>query len=190
MGGGHVTQRLQELGPLPQEPRVRRHRFDDDGGDLRAFGVPADEGVMVASVVDDSPAAKAGLTAGDIITGVNGESVESGKDLAARIRKLEDGANAGLEVWRDGGMQSIDTTVEERKAPARMARAFAHDFSFGCDDEDDCNVFISSADGLGDLCDGEDDCEVKIECKSEGDCSCTVNGEDADCDELHASGGE
>ena len=154
--------------------------------ELRAhFGVPEDAGVMVASVVDDSPAAKAGLQAGDIITRVNGENVESGSGLARRIRKLDDGAVAGLEVWRDGKVETIDAAVEEHKAPEHVARAFAHNVSVDCDDEEDCNVFVHASDGLGDLCDGQDECEVKIECQGAGDCDCTVNGESADCEGLH-----
>lgn len=157
------------------------------------FGVPADVGVMVASVVDDSPAAAAGLSAGDIITAVNGESVDSGGDLARRIRKLDEGAVAGLEVWRDGVQQSIDATIGERKGPERMARVLAHDVSVDCDGDEDCRVFIHSDEGFEGVCEGMDDCEVEIECRGREDCSCTVNGEDADCDELHelgARGGE
>src|SRR5258708_10143382 len=54
------------------------------------FGVK-DGGLLITSVNDNSPAAKAGLKAGDVITAVDGEKVTSPGDVSRAISKKEDG---------------------------------------------------------------------------------------------------
>lgn len=78
------------------------------------FGVPDDRGVMIGHVEDDSPAARAGLQVGDIITGIDGEKVDSPWDLSAAVRKHEGGEDADLEVWRDGRSLDFRVTIAER----------------------------------------------------------------------------
>ena len=172
-GGGFLGVNLTEL-----TPELRQH-----------FGVPAGAGVMVSKVVDDSPAMKAGLQAGDIVTGVGGETVGSGRELARQIRKQEDGAVVTLEVWRDGRMQLIDAMVEQREGPDRMAYAFGpssdHSVDLDCSDGDgDCHVLIEATEGYDEVCEGQGECKVQIKCQGEGDCECTVNDEAMDCESL------
>jgi len=70
--------------------------------ELRAhFGAPQDAGVMVARVMAGSPADKAGLKVGDIITSLDGKAVESSWDVRARVRALGEGAVLPLEVQRE-----------------------------------------------------------------------------------------
>jgi membrane-associated protease RseP (regulator of RpoE activity) len=83
----------------------------------RHFGVPEEAGVMVGKVVEDSPAMRAGLEVGDIITAVDGEPVEGAWQLQRAIMDHEAGEVAQLEVWRDGQMQTIEATLEERERP-------------------------------------------------------------------------
>ncbi|HXE80827.1 MAG TPA: PDZ domain-containing protein [Vicinamibacterales bacterium] len=59
-----------------------------------------DDGVLVSTVRDDSPAAKAGLRAGDVITAVNGEKVESPSHLARLAAEAKD--ELMVEYVRDG----------------------------------------------------------------------------------------
>jgi serine protease Do len=77
------------------------------------FGVS--EGVLVTSVNDNSPAAKAGLKAGDVITGVDGEKVASSGDISRAIGKKQDGP-VTLTVVRDRSTRSVIVTPE--KPPA------------------------------------------------------------------------
>jgi serine protease Do len=63
------------------------------------FGVK--EGVLVASVSADTPASRAGLKAGDVITGLNGMDVKSPDDLVRMIRDVPDGQEASFTVMRD-----------------------------------------------------------------------------------------
>jgi len=77
------------------------------------FGVS--EGILVTSVVENSAAAKAGLKAGDVITAVDGEKVDSPGDITRAISKKEDGP-VTLTIVRDRSSRSITVTPE--KPPA------------------------------------------------------------------------
>jgi len=84
--------------------------------ELRAhFGAPENAGVMVARVAADSPAEKAGLKIGDIVTSLDGKPVESSWDVRARVRPLADGAVLPLAVWRDGKSLELTATVAQKE---------------------------------------------------------------------------
>ena len=76
------------------------------------FGIGDSKGVLVTSVMDDSPAAKAGLKAGDVITAIDGEKVEDAGDLAQGINKKKDG-DVTLTVIRNKNQRSITVTPKE-----------------------------------------------------------------------------
>jgi S1-C subfamily serine protease len=77
------------------------------------FGVS--EGILVTSVNDNSPAAKAGLKAGDVITAVDNEKVSSPGDISRVIGRKQDGP-VTLTVVRDRSTRSVVVTPE--KPPA------------------------------------------------------------------------
>jgi membrane-associated protease RseP (regulator of RpoE activity) len=79
------------------------------------FGVK-DGGLLITSVNENSPAAKAGLKAGDIITAVDGEKVESSGDVARAINRKEDG-DVTLTVVRDRNTRTINVTPEKKSEP-------------------------------------------------------------------------
>ena len=81
------------------------------------FGVPEEAGIMVSSVVEESPASRAGVQTGDIITAVDGEPVRRSFELARRIGGHEDGDTVNLETWRDGKVLSLTAVLEERERP-------------------------------------------------------------------------
>jgi len=84
--------------------------------ELRAhFGAPESTGVMVARVVADSPAEKAGLKIGDIITSLDGKPVDSSWDVRARVRPLPDGAVLPVMVWRDGKSLPLTATIAQKE---------------------------------------------------------------------------
>ncbi|GER24151.1 serine protease [Zafaria cholistanensis] len=70
-------------------------------------------GAEVRSVSGGSPAEKAGLKQGDIITGVGDRSVEDSLSLTAVIREYAAGSQAKVHFTRDGQPQSVDVTVAE-----------------------------------------------------------------------------
>jgi serine protease Do len=75
------------------------------------FGVK-DGGLLITSVNDNSPAAKAGLKAGDVITAVDGEKVTSPGDVSRAISKKEDGP-VSLTIIRDHNTRTITVTPEK-----------------------------------------------------------------------------
>ena len=61
----------------------------------------------------DSPAAKAGILSGDVITAVNGHAVKDAHDLARQIGAMAPNATAKLTVWRKGDEKSVSLTLGE-----------------------------------------------------------------------------
>lgn len=76
------------------------------------FGVSG--GVMISEVRADSPAAKAGLKAGDIIVEADGKEVNSDGDLIRAISEKKEG-DVSLTIVRDKNRQTIRVTPEETK---------------------------------------------------------------------------
>lgn len=81
------------------------------------FGVK--EGVLVKSVQDGSAAQKAGLKAGDVITGINGSKVYESSDVNRALERLEDGGEFTVDVVRDKKTQSLKGKIEEPAARRR-----------------------------------------------------------------------
>lgn len=79
------------------------------------FGVS--DGILVTSVNENSPAAKAGLKAGDVITAVDGEKVDSPADVTRAMNKKQDGS-VTLTVVRDHNSRSLTVTPEKPPAGA------------------------------------------------------------------------
>ncbi len=80
------------------------------------FGV-RDGGILVTSVTENSPAAKAGLKAGDVITAIDGEKVTSPGDLTRGLNKKETG-DVSLTVMRDKNMRTVTLTPEKSEHPS------------------------------------------------------------------------
>lgn len=89
--------------------------------ELRAWlGAPRETGVLVSEVAPDSPAAKAGLRAGDVILALDGKEADSASDLRRGLRDKKGGDPARLEVVRDKGRQTIVATLVEREPRERL----------------------------------------------------------------------
>lgn len=91
-----------------------------------SLGLKADKGALVASIVPDSPAARAGLQAGDVILDLNGQRLDEFRDLARRVAEIKAGTKVQIEVLRQGKRQTVDVVIgtqpEERTlADARSA---------------------------------------------------------------------
>ncbi len=84
------------------------------------FGVK-DGGVLITSVTENSPAAKAGLKAGDVITALDGEKVSSPSDLTHALTKKETG-DVSLTIVRDKNMRTVTLTPEKSDHPTWLLR--------------------------------------------------------------------
>ena len=72
---------------------------------------PTQAGALVAEVEPDSPAAKAGLKAGDVITAVDGKSIGNPRDLALDIAGEKPGDQAKLDVLQDGETKTVAVSL-------------------------------------------------------------------------------
>ncbi|PYP82380.1 MAG: peptidase S1 [Blastocatellia bacterium AA13] len=80
----------------------------------RFYGIPEGEGVLLERLTPDSPAGRAGLQAGDVILGINGQTVKSSRELAHRAAALPVGSTATVLYVRDGKRSSASVKIEER----------------------------------------------------------------------------
>jgi serine protease Do len=80
------------------------------------FGIADGKGVLVTSVSADSPAAKAGIKAGDVITAIDGEKVEATGDISRAINSKKDG-DVTLTIIRNKSQQTIRVTPKEGDFP-------------------------------------------------------------------------
>jgi len=76
------------------------------------FGITNGKGVLVTSVTDDGPAAKAGVRAGDVITAIDGEEVDSSGDISRVINSKKEG-DVSLTIIRNKSQQTIRVTPRE-----------------------------------------------------------------------------
>ena len=81
--------------------------------DLREY-YEVDGGVLITDVFDDDPAEKAGVREGDIVTEVNGNPVNSPRELSRAVADVMPGDEAVLGIIRDGEAMEIAVTVDKR----------------------------------------------------------------------------
>jgi serine protease Do len=80
-------------------------------------------GVLVSSVTADSPAAKAGLKAGDVITKVNGTAVKDAPDVIRELAALGDDTAVTLDIVRDKKATTLKATLERPSQEPRRRRS-------------------------------------------------------------------
>lgn len=127
---GDVRRRLQELPRdfnLNIDPDRLRRALPVTGGTLGIsvsplsdqlasyFGVK--QGVLVNGVTANSPAATAGVRAGDVITAINGQTVSSSGDVTRALRENR-GEAIDIAVTRDRTALSLKATVPQQNVPA------------------------------------------------------------------------
>jgi serine protease Do len=78
-----------------------------------AFGVDRPRGALVGQVIEDGPAARAGVKTGDIILSVNGKYVERSGQLPSVVSAIKPGETAKLEIWRDKAKRTLTVKVDE-----------------------------------------------------------------------------
>jgi serine protease Do len=79
---------------------------------LKSLGAPY--GVVIEDVAPGSPAEKAGLKPGDVISSVNGQAVKTGNDLVNPIASAPIGSKVKITYYRDKAQKDTTATVEER----------------------------------------------------------------------------
>ena len=79
-----------------------------------SVGLKKAEGALVAEPQSDSPAAKAGILAGDVITAVDGNEVKTPRDLARKISATAPGTEVKLSILRKGEEKTVSLTLGQQ----------------------------------------------------------------------------
>ncbi|UCI07825.1 DegQ family serine endoprotease [Mesorhizobium sp. B1-1-8] len=86
-----------------------------------AIGLDHPGGALVAAVTDGSPAAKAGIETGDVITGFAGQEIKDPKDLSRAVADVQPGVKETLNVWRNGKVMQISADVGRNTEDVKTA---------------------------------------------------------------------
>ncbi len=94
-------------------PEVKQNINNSPESDLT---VNEDRGVLIARVMPNSPAARAGLRSGDVLTQINGQSIKDADAVQQAVENTKVGDNLQVELRRNG--QSVNLTVQTGTFPA------------------------------------------------------------------------
>ena len=116
-----VSEQLKTTG------RVVRGRIGVQIGEVtkdvaESLGLPRAQGALVARVEPGSPAEKAGVEAGDIITHFNAASIEKSGDLPRQVGNTKPGSRSTITVWRKGAKRDLAVTVAEMELETTVAK--------------------------------------------------------------------
>ncbi len=129
-GSGAKPSQVVEISGIPVRGTYLGVSAIDLTEELREhFGAGADRGVLIASIVEESPAESCGLAVGDVLTAVGDRPVATRFELATAIREHEQGDQVDLEVVRDGRVQQLTATLAERDRPTFDVTPFVFDWS-------------------------------------------------------------
>ena len=114
--------------PIDQARRVAQEILDTGSATKPVLGVQggaespqqaeSGSGATIASVVDGSPAASAGIAAGDVVTKVGDARVQDFPDLVAQIGAQTPGGQVALTIQRGGQERTVDVTLGSQKDEA------------------------------------------------------------------------
>ncbi|MET0597359.1 MAG: Do family serine endopeptidase [Mesorhizobium sp.] len=105
-----------------------------------SLGLSGAKGALVSKAEADSPAGKAGIEAGDVITKVDGKDVASPKELSRAIAAMAPGKAVEVGVWRDGKSETFKVDLGALPGDDKQASA---------DDQGDKNPAADTLDSLG-----------------------------------------
>lgn len=113
----HQGPALQEAAVAPSQTVAAEALAKKGGAWLGIRIANAESGVSIQAVTAESPAAKAGVQEGDVITAINGNAITNTKQLVRTVSGLKSGDKITLSVTRAGASQTIE--VELGAAPAK-----------------------------------------------------------------------
>ena len=109
---GHVTRGWLGVSIQPVTPEL-----------AKAMQLPKEEGALVAQVLPDSPAQKAGLQAGDVIVEYDGHAIAKAEDLPRLVAGTPVEQTATVKVLRDGKPLTVTAQIAQMPEPQKMAEA-------------------------------------------------------------------
>ena len=100
-----------------------------------SFSLKNNKGALISDIVPDSPAAKAGLQEGDVITALNGSPVTDANNLKNQVSSFSPGTTLNLDVLRDGKTETVAATTAERPGSKRAGKGLESFSKNNADDE-------------------------------------------------------
>ncbi|MFM7000038.1 MAG: S1C family serine protease [Limnohabitans sp.] len=88
----------------------------------KSSGQNLPQGVVITGVLQNGPAAKAGIRPGDVIVKIAGQAVTNVSELLTQVAALPPGAPTDVQVWRKQGELSLKLTPAERPAMRKSSR--------------------------------------------------------------------
>ena len=88
---------------------------DVDQEKAQALKLKDVRGAVVTLIDHDAPAGQIGLKINDVVTKLNGQSVESAEQLRRMLREIPAGRKVSLEISRDGNLQTLTTELGDRR---------------------------------------------------------------------------
>jgi serine protease Do len=82
---------------------------------VKSLGLKEEGGVLVSTVAEDGPAAKAGLKEGDVVLEFNGTPIQGAVQFQRMVGETPPGRQVKLTIWRNGASQTLTATIGERK---------------------------------------------------------------------------
>lgn len=113
------------------------------------FKLPTRSGALVADVVPESPADKAGLKGGDVITELEGKPVKDSRHLKLTVANFAPGQKIAAKVLREGKTVPVELNVAARPSDKALARGEGGNGGFGQEGDDDTGTLNGV--GVGDL---------------------------------------
>jgi len=101
LNGNEIGKAMENLGQLMEQANLRPHIVD---------GQPA--GISITGIKPNAIFRKMRLRNGDVITGLNGASIESVEDAVRVVEQLSSGSNVQLQIKRRGREQTLDYAIE------------------------------------------------------------------------------
>jgi serine protease Do len=89
----------------------------------KSFGIKDAKGALVSDVKEDSPADRAGLKQGDVVTSYQGSPVEDAVALQRMVTRTTVGSQVPVKVIRDGHEKDLTITIGEQPDNAKIAKA-------------------------------------------------------------------
>ena len=101
----------------PRRPRLGIRFLEIEGQLADYIGLSTDEGVLVSSVGEDTPAAEAGIRAGDVVLEVDGKTIHDAGDLMKAVGAAEAGRSLSVQLLRDEKPLDVEVVLPEPEKP-------------------------------------------------------------------------
>lgn len=98
-----------------------------------SFKLPSHDGALISEVVSSSPAEKAGLKAGDVVTKFNGKKISDNRGLRFAVAAVAPGTEASIQVFREGKPVDLKIKVGEMNDKLALGKKGKH--SAGAEDD-------------------------------------------------------